>query len=297
MGHQGSTRLHIQHTTTYEYERPVSFGRHRLVVRPREGHDLRVERMDLRLTPAHDTMWIRDVYGNSIALVDWLEPATTLSIVNDVIVERFTPFPRRDLHDPWRVAFPPKYDALEHAISDVYRVPSFVEDTPAIEVWLRNVFVPDPVDAEGTVLALCVHISQTVRYQRRSEWGVQSPARTLSLGTGSCRDMATLMMDAARHLGVAARFASGYFHCAASIAGQGSTHAWTEVYLPTLGWRGFDPTVGDAVSLRHVVTGVSAHPRGVMPVSGAFVGARADYRSLGVTVWTDELSVAGGGGT
>ena len=100
-------RLHIEHTTRYVYERPVRFGRHRLVLRPREGHDLRVERMHLRLEPAHRVVWIRDVFGNSIALVDWLEPADVLTIVNDVIVERLTPFPGRELHEPWRVPFPP----------------------------------------------------------------------------------------------------------------------------------------------------------------------------------------------
>ena len=76
------------------------------------------------------------------------------------------------------------------------------------------------------------------------------------------------------------------------MAGHASTHAWAEVYLPTLGWRGFDPTTGAAISMRHVVTGVSSHPRGVMPVSGAFIGARADYRTLEVTVHTEELTPA-----
>lgn len=283
-------RLHIEHTTTYVYERPVALGRHRLVVRPREGHDLRVERLDLRLTPNHRVLWIRDLFGNSIALVDWLEQATVLTIVNDVIVERLSPFPGREMHDPWRVAFPPQYDPLELAIGDVYRQPSFVEDALAVGAWLRNGFAADPDDAEGTMLALCARVFRTVRYQRRSEKGVQSPARTLGLATGSCRDMATLMMEAARHLGVAARFASGYFHCAASRSGHASTHAWTEVYLPTLGWRGFDPTTGASVSLNHIVTGVHSHPRGVMPVSGIFVGQRADCRALEVTVRTEELA-------
>jgi transglutaminase-like putative cysteine protease len=102
--------------------------------------------------------------------------------------------------------------------------------------------------------------------------------------------MATLMMEAARLLGVAARFASGYLHCTASMAGHASTHAWAEIYLPTLGWRGFDPTMGAAVSIRHVATGVSSHPRGVMPVSGSFIGASTDYRTLQVTVKTEELA-------
>jgi transglutaminase-like putative cysteine protease len=282
-------RLHIEHATSYFYERPVKFGRHRLVLRPREGHELRVEHMDLRLEPAHQVQWISDVFGNSIALVDFLEPATVLTIVSDVTIERLTPFADRDLHQPWRVAFPPVYDPLESAIALVYRSPTYMEDAAPLQAWLRNTFTATPDDAEGTMLALCGLVCRTVKYQRRSERGVQNPGRTLELGTGSCRDMATLMMEAARLLGVAARFASGYLHCTASMAGHASTHAWAEVYLPTLGWRGFDPTTGAAVSMRHVVTGVSSHPRGVMPVSGMFIGAQSDYRTLQVMVKTEEL--------
>ncbi len=286
-------RLHIEHTTAYAYARPVSFGRHRLVIRPREGHDLRVERLELRIEPAHRLMWTRDVFGNSIALVDWLEPAASLSIVSDIVVERLTPFPGRALHDPWRVPFPPQYDPLETTVTDVYRLPSYPEDGPAVRAWLRDAFTTaDPLDAEGTMLGLCGLVRRTVAYRRRSEKGVQTPVQTLSLGSGSCRDLATLMMEAARHLGVSARFASGYFHCAASMAGHASTHAWTEVYLPTLGWRGFDPTTGRAVGLTHVVTGVSSHPRGVMPVAGVFAGTRADFTAMTVTVRTEELPLA-----
>jgi transglutaminase-like putative cysteine protease len=283
-------RLRIEHATSYVYDRPVSFGRHRLVLRPREGHELRLERMDLRLEPAHELMWIRDIFGNSIALVDWLEPSSVLTIVSDVTVERLTSFPEHSLHEPWRVSCPPQYNPLELAIAQVYQSLTYPDDAARLQAWLRDAIVGIPDDAEGTMQALGALVFRAIKYQRRSERGVQTPARTLDLGTGSCRDMATLMMEAARLLGVAARFASGYLHCTASMAGQASTHAWTEVYLPTLGWRGFDPTIGAAVTIRHVVTGVSSHPRGVMPVSGSFIGARADYKALQVTVKTEELA-------
>jgi transglutaminase-like putative cysteine protease len=104
--------------------------------------------------------------------------------------------------------------------------------------------------------------------------------------------MATLLMEAARACGVAARFASGYLHGRASMAAAASTHAWAEVYLPTLGWRGLDPTIGDVTGPSHIVTGVSTHPRGVMPVSGAFTGAPTDYLGLTVTVKTTVLDDA-----
>lgn len=286
-------RLRIEHTTRYSYSRPVTFGRHRLVLRPREGHDQRLEDMQLHLEPAHEVLWTRDVFGNSIALVDWLEPADALTVVNRLTVERVAPFPLRDLHMPWRVALPPEHDPAELAIVGAYQAPTFTEDAPVVKAWIDQHLEVDASDAEGTMLALCNLVCRTVDYQRRQERGVQAPAETLKLATGSCRDMATLMMEAARLLGVAARFVSGYLHCAASEAGQASTHAWTELYLPALGWRGFDPTLGSGISLGHVVTGVSSHPRGVMPISGVFAGARGDYQGLTVTVRTEALSPAG----
>ena len=96
-------------------------------------------------------------------------------------------------------------------------------------------------------------------------------------------------MDAARVSGVAARFVSGYLHGSASMAGHASTHAWTEVYLPMLGWRGFDPTIGATTGMNHIVIGVSSHPRGVMPISGTFAGSPTDYRGMHVTVKTTAL--------
>ena len=246
--------------------------------------------MHLQISPAHELQWIRDVFGNSIALVEWHEPAAELTIVTDVVVERVAPFPEREFHEPWRVPFPPQYEPMEAGITGVYRTPAFLEDGPVIQQWLARELVPDPYDAEGTMQALCGLVFRTIAYQRRLEKGVQSPAETLRLKTGSCRDSATLLMDAARHLGVAARFASGYLHGSASMAGHASTHAWTEVYLPTLGWRGFDPTIGARTSLHHIVTGVSTHPRGVMPVTGAYSGARDDCRSLRVSVKTEVLT-------
>jgi transglutaminase-like putative cysteine protease len=279
-------RLRIEHVTTYAYTRPVTFCRHRLVLRPREGYDLRVERFDLDLSPSSRVEWIRDVFGNSIALVDWLEPAATLRVCADVIVERIAPFPAREMHEPWRVPLPPVYAELEGPIVEVYRAPTYPQDLPALHAWLSKAVVPDPHDAEGSMLALCRSIGATIRYLRREQKGVQTPAETLALGTGSCRDMATLMMEAARVCGVAARFASGYLHGRASLAGVASTHAWAEIYLPALGWRGFDPTIADVTSTSHIVTGVSTHPRGVMPVSGSFTGTASDALGLKVKVAT-----------
>jgi transglutaminase-like putative cysteine protease len=282
-------RLKIRHRTSYRYAEPVEFGRHRLVLRPREGHDLRIEDMRLTIEPAHAMTWTRDVYGNSLALVDFASPAERLEIVNDVTVERVEPFPHKHFHEPWLVPWPVPYAVEESPVIDGYRRMSFPDDAATLQRWLDEVLPRRAHDAEGMLLALCECVHAKVAYRRRVERGVQTPRQTLEAASGSCRDMATLMMDAARALGIASRFASGYSHGAASIAGHASTHAWTECYLPNLGWRGFDPTAGTATGLAHVATGVSQHPRGVMPVTGSFVGARTLFLSMTVDVETREL--------
>ena len=288
-------RLRIRHLTRYSYAREVEFNRHRLLIRPREGHDLRIEEFALSITPDHQVTWVRDVFGNSVAWIDFAAAAATLEFESEVTIQRFTPFPARTLHDPVRVPYPVVYDPLETAVVASYIATPYVSDASAVQAWLQWALVVDAADTEGTVLALCRLVHERIKYLRRDEKGVQTPAQTLERGSGSCRDMATLMMEALRQLQIGARFASGYLHGTASLAGRASTHAWTEAYLPGLGWRGFDPTIGGAISLRHVVTGVSNHPRGVMPVSGTYKGSRADFRELSVRVSTEELPCAASG--
>ena len=276
------SRLRIEHGTVYTYRQNVEFGQHRLVLRPREGHDLRVENMILEISPSHRLMWSRDVYNNSVAIVDFTEPAARLEVRSTVIVQRSDPFPREDPRGPYRIAMPVLYDTLETPVAAAYQGVSYPDDLSSIQTWLQQ----NPIggDAETRLMALCSLINRQIRYQRRTVKGVQPPAETLRLSSGSCRDMATLMMDAARSLGLAARFASGYLDCPASEAGRASTHAWTEVYLPILGWRGFDPTLGEPTSLKHIVIGVSQHPRGVMPISGMFTGTSAAYLDMSTYV-------------
>jgi transglutaminase-like putative cysteine protease len=285
-------RLHVSHKTAYSYAEPVSFGRHRLVLRPREGHDLRIVDMQLRIEPRHEITWVRDVYGNSLALVDFLAPAALLEISMEFCVERFEPFPEKHFHAPWLVAWPAPYATEELPVIDAYRRLSFPEDAGELQKWLDEALPRRAEDAEGMLLDLCGRVRERIGYRRRTGKGVQTPRETLRAASGSCRDMATLMMDAARVLGIASRFASGYSHGAASLAGRASTHAWTECYLPGLGWRGFDPTSGKAIGLRHIATGVSQHPRGVMPVSGSFVGRRSVFLALEVDVKTREVGEA-----
>ena len=283
--------LRISHRTIYRYAKPVKFLPHRLVIRPREGHDLRVERMTITIPTAHHLMWSRDVFGNSVATVYFDEPADELSIESDVLVERFALSSSQILASVAPVPYPPQYDVLEQVMLTAYLTPMYPEDADAVRQWVTaNV----PADFSGPVEDLLADLTQrifdTIKYRRREEKGVQSPATTLSMGSGSCRDAATLLMEAARHLNIPSRFASGYLDCAATRGARGSTHAWTEVYFPNLGWRGFDPTTGKRCTYGHILVGVSNHSRGVMPISGRFVGEASAYLGMNVIVAFSEIA-------
>jgi len=115
-------------------------------------------------------------------------------------------------------------------------------------------------------------IHELVSYRQREEPGVQTPAETLVCLTGSCRDLAFLFMEAAKLLGFAARFVSGYSCTSHAADDAGSTHAWAEVFLPGAGWKGFDPTRGEIVGENHISVAVGRLPHSVPPIAGSYIG-------------------------
>lgn len=276
--------LRISHETAYRYARPVRFGLHRLVLRPREGHDLRVERMQLTIEPDHRLEWHRDLFGNSVATALFLGESTHLRILSEVDVRRFE-IPRISEPEPSTVRYPVSYDEIESTVARAYLQPIYPAESQAVREWTAQVLQgSEQTSAFAVVDVLNRALRSKIQYHRREEKGVQTPAQTLMKATGSCRDMATLLMESCRSLNIAARFSSGYLDCAASQAGRASTHAWAEVYFPGQGWIGFDPTLGEPTSARHITIGLSNHPRGVMPISGSFYGASNDYLDMTVAV-------------
>lgn len=278
------SRLRISHTTSYHYAEPVTFGMHRLVIRPREGHDVRVETLSLGLSPSGAVSWHRDIFGNSIALVSFSEPADFLEFSSVAVIFRREHGSRR-LLDVLPVSYPARYSDIEAPVAMGYLSSVYRDEADELRDWTMRTFRPRTGD-DAVHLAHEVNrwIFRSIRYRRREQRGVQSPLETLRLGSGSCRDMATLLLESTRSLQLAGRFASGYLDGVASRAGQGVTHAWTEIYFPEHGWFGCDPTLGEGTTDRHIVCGVSSHPRGVMPVSGSYEGRSNSYLSMDVTV-------------
>lgn len=252
------------------------------MIRPREGHDLQVERFRLNIFPAHELRWIHDFHGNSIAVADFKEPGSELRILVDMDVEQFTENPFNFILSHYAVKYPFQYESNELAILAPYCA-TRPSDGVSPE-WVSSFWKPGQ---EIPSLDLLTSINQKIHsdfhYARRDEEGVQTPADTLRRKSGSCRDFALLFIETCRALGLAARFVSGYVYSPTQAAyADASTHAWAEVYLPGAGWKGFDPTAGILACDWHVPTAVSALAEMATPVSGTYGGIPSDY--LGMTV-------------
>ena len=266
-------RIQIKHTTAYYYQEAVSLLPHTLHLRPREGHDIRLESSRLTINIAYQIQWQRDVYGNSIAIVSFTEPATELVITSDVVVEHYEEQPVEFVLAENALHYPFDYDPLEQTDLAPYQSAVFPQDHPLLKQWVSTL-----CDTSGTLNTVDMlrrindRIVTELRYQVREEPGVQSPAETLSRGSGSCRDFATLFIETCRACGLASRFISGYLLDEAALPGNATTHAWSEIYLPGSGWRGIDSTSGHVVGGDHIAVAVHRHPEAIPPVAGSFSG-------------------------
>lgn len=276
-------KIRIQHRTTYTYTEPVTFGQHRIMVRPREGHDVHIESSALEITPAHTMRWMRDIHGNSLAKVDFSEPSDKLVFHSEIVLEQYDTNPLDFILEESAVHYPFVYEPDSMVELAPYIAILYPRDVAALREWQAQFWKPgDNTETFGLLQKINRHICETFKYQRRDEPGVQTPAETLSKNSGSCRDFATLLLEACRSWGLAARFASGYVQCEATEAGGASTHAWTEVYLPGAGWKGFDPTSGQMTGAQYVTVAVSRNPENAAPISGSFQGPANS--SLGIAV-------------
>ena len=289
-------RLQIKHETTYQYAETVALLPHKLLLRPREGHDIRIESTELAIYPAHCLQWQRDVYDNSVALATFTEPGNRLSIVSRLILQHYADQPLDFLVADYAVFYPFQYDPAERVDLGPYLSAIFDQDRPVLSTWLRQFWTSGQV-VETYLLLDWINkaIATGFTYQQREEPGVQTPAATLARRAGSCRDFATLFIEACHCLGLAARFVSGYMYSPALTRGQGATHAWSEVYLPGAGWKGFDSTSGQVVGNDHIAVAVGRHPESVPPVSGSFLAATHQWPVMRVVVEVAEIPARSAG--
>ncbi|MAS92574.1 MAG: cysteine protease [Verrucomicrobiales bacterium] len=290
--HESVVRLHFIHETIYRYSGPVRFGPHRLVLRPRESHFERVEKLDVSVSPDARLHWYQDIYSNILARAELLDMADTLAIRSEFTICKY-PVPDWAEEDEALQGeeYPAYYPGIEESASHLYRRSVYPPEVEAVRKWVRGLNVLPSTGTRAPIFErIAAAINERVGYQRREVSGVQSPTETLQKETGSCRDTAVLMMEAGRCIGFATRFVSGYLESQNSKVGKGSTHAWMEAYLPDRGWVGFDPSIGKPVGEGHVAVAVSHHPRGVMPISGSFEGLGNTALPMEVNIQSQRIS-------
>ena len=277
-------RIKINHVTEYLFPSLVTLLPHRLLLRPRENHNVRIESSLLDIEPAHILQWKRDVLDNSVALVSFSEPSDRLRVSSSVVIQHYEENPFDFLVDDYAVLHPFVYADADRAELAAFLQSVYPSDRDALERWLDGLGLLQPMETFALLDRMNRQIAASFVYQMREAPGVQPPGVTLATNSGSCRDFAALFIEACRLLGLASRFVSGYLFAPATEAGNASTHAWAEAYLPGAGWKGFDPTMGEVTGNRHIAVAVARHPEAVPPVAGSFLGPAGQQPILNVAV-------------
>jgi uncharacterized protein (DUF2126 family)/transglutaminase-like putative cysteine protease len=272
--------LHValHHRTSYRYARPITLGPQTVRLKPAPHCRTRILRYSLKVEPAeHFIHWQQDPQGNFSARLVFPKPTPVFSVEVDLVAEMTVLNPFDFFLEPAAENIPFAYEPkLATELSPFLRKDAL---TPAFEAFLKGIELT-PRPALDFLVALNLRVSRAVHYVIRLEHGVQSPEETLTLGNGSCRDSAWLLVQVLRHIGLAARFVSGYLIQlrpdvkaldGPSGASQDFTdlHAWCEVFLPGAGWIGLDPTSGLFAGEGHIPLACTPEPSSAAPISGA----------------------------
>jgi transglutaminase-like putative cysteine protease len=261
----------LRHYTRYDYSQPVMLEPHVLRISPRHGDGIQVHRTQLAVLPEPSLRFECEDFGGNVVNHVWFEgltPYLEFTSRIELTTHSFNPFAY--------VVFPPEAARLPVVYPPAtlpFVLPYLQRGSGSLAV---AAFATDAArDARHETVPfltlLTARLRDTVRYTVREEGAPYPPERTLKGRTGSCRDLAVLMMDACRLVGLAARFVSGYVldHTPEHTR---ELHAWAEIYIPGGGWRGFDPSSGLAISSRHVPLASASDPAQTAPVQGNFRG-------------------------
>ena len=290
--------IKVHHRTVYRYDAPVSFGPHRLILRPRESRTLRLHLHGLEISPVASLSWAHDVAGNAVATATFTEQSDTLVI--DSVALLTLDEEEWPVFDIAASAASYPYLLSDDEIADLgaLRLQSYLDSSGMLREWAQGFVSGTRTDTLSLLKDISAGVASQISYEEREDEGTQTPVETLTRRKGSCRDFAALFVDAVRSLGFGARIVSGYLYDrdvlgerSRGSSGAGSAHAWSEVYVPGAGWINFDPTNLSVGGFNLIPVAVARHIRQTMPVSGSFIGDPRSFKTLDVEV-TVELKPA-----
>jgi uncharacterized protein (DUF2126 family)/transglutaminase-like putative cysteine protease len=286
-------RVALHHKTSYHYDRLVALSPHEVRLRPAAHARTPILSYSLTVTPEkHFINWQQDPYGNYIARLVFPDKSDKLEFTIDLVADMTVINPFDFFVEPYAEHFPFKYtEQLQYELSP------YLKADPAgdlLTLWITKAkldLLKKKIVTADFLVALNQRLQQDIGYLVRMEPGVQTPEETLQKKSGSCRDSGWLLVQILRHLGLAARFVSGYLiqltADVKALDGPSGTvvdftdlHAWTEVYLPGAGWIGLDPTSGMLAGEGHIPLACTAMPSSAAPVSGFTDAAEVEFEHV-----------------
>jgi transglutaminase-like putative cysteine protease len=279
----------ITHHTNYRYQRSVTFGEHRMMLRPRDDWDQKVIHIDVAISPKpREVAWNRDQFDNHFAIARFSEQSDRLSFVSSVRLDHVArQFLATDI-DEYAQHYPFRYgpEELSYLQQFIFPVPL----NAGLKLWSDQFFRGDGTASMFDLLSgMTQSIFRTFRHVNRYEEGIQKPTESIALKSGSCRDLAVLMIAVLRSRGITARFVSGYMHLSDGeqedqLINGGNTHAWLQAYVPGPGWVDFDPSAGTVGNDNLVRVAAVAQPHEALPLQGTWYGHALDYLAMTVAV-------------
>jgi transglutaminase-like putative cysteine protease len=282
-------RLRVRHATTYRYDKPVQKSAHLLKLRPIDDARQRVRSYQLQVTPEVPTVEFEDVFGNWATRFEVTAPYTELRIeaVSDVELLDVDPFAFARV--PIRPTFPLAWMPWEQKMLQPYLTPQELPETQLRELYdyAMGFVEQNNRDLMETLFAINLALFREYQYTPGSTTLATSPFDVFCNKRGVCQDFANLFITMARLLGIPARYVCGYLftgNAGASRAGSDATHAWVQLYIPQVGWKGFDPTNGVLPHTGHVRVAVGRNYRDATPTSGTLYSPAAESMTIDVEV-------------
>lgn len=263
-------KLGIRYQTTYKYERAVRFSPHDVRLFPRQDRFSRVQKLDFKTNPATNVRFARDVFDNTVASCFFSDPSAELHLQLSLDLEIDEKDPFHFILENSAVELPFNYDPQILAVLAAYRARQ-TDDELSVPGW-----TPPALSKKRNTVAALAELNrllhESLGYERREEGAARSPVETLRKGSGACRDIAVLLAELLREMGLAARLVSGYLRESDSETrrAEGSLHAWTEVFLPGAGWVGLDATNGIFCNHNFISAAVGLKSCDVTPISGSY---------------------------